>query len=63
MINDDSNDENASANANSSRSRPPVSSSRCAVCEWKKDRKTKTVCELCFKKICREHTTPIAMIE
>ncbi|CAH2099388.1 unnamed protein product [Euphydryas editha] len=59
MIDDGSNDENASANTNSSRSRPPVCSSRCAVCEWKKDRKTKTVCELCFKKICREHTTPI----
>lgn len=57
MLNDDLNVENTSAST--SRSRPPVCASRCAVCDWKKDRKTKTVCELCFKKICREHTTAI----
>lgn len=34
-------------------------SSRCEDCNWRKDRKTKTACALCQKKICREHTTPI----
>ncbi|CAK1602108.1 unnamed protein product [Parnassius mnemosyne] len=35
------------------------SSSRCSVCTWKKDRKTKTSCKFCFVKICKEHTIPI----
>jgi hypothetical protein len=38
---------------------PKPCMSRCEVCNWKKDRKTKTSCEICNKRICKEHTIPI----
>lgn len=58
MLNADSNDE-VTLTSTPSALRPSTFASRCAVCEWKKDRKTKTSCKLCSKRICREHTTPI----
>ncbi|KAL4703336.1 hypothetical protein ACJJTC_013102 [Scirpophaga incertulas] len=39
--------------------RSQMSASRCTVCPWKKDRKTKTDCNFCHKIICKEHTVPI----
>uniref|UniRef100_A0A1B6JQP1 PiggyBac transposable element-derived protein domain-containing protein n=1 Tax=Homalodisca liturata TaxID=320908 RepID=A0A1B6JQP1_9HEMI len=29
---------------------------RCGICNWRKNRKSKTTCHICHKYICREHT-------
>ena len=53
ILGDDVQTENNQPSISQSRSK--TSASRCEVCFWKTDRKTKT----CSEMICREHTVPI----
>ncbi|XP_050509192.1 uncharacterized protein LOC126886348 [Diabrotica virgifera virgifera] len=39
----------------------PGTSGRCAVCDWKKNRKTKFYCQICSKYLCLEHVTPLCI--
>uniref|UniRef100_A0A1B6CK00 PiggyBac transposable element-derived protein 4 C-terminal zinc-ribbon domain-containing protein n=1 Tax=Clastoptera arizonana TaxID=38151 RepID=A0A1B6CK00_9HEMI len=39
-----------------------ITSGRCRVCDWKKNRLSKTRCVACRQFICREHTAPVMCV-